>query len=872
MYTAPYLSILERIQNASRLIDGEIGSGPGFSGEPRLRVALAFPEVYEIGISNEAIQILYYLARTVPGVDVERVYLPWIDASSLLRYEKVPLLTLETWTPVAEAHLLGITLQHELNYTNVLELLELSGIPVRASERSTFPLVIAGGPAVANFAPMAPFLDAIVVGEGEEVFPEILATLVRNIVEEGGGRDEALASLAAVRGVFVPGLSRGVERRVLPRLEGAPYPDQPLVSAKAGVHDRAWIEVMRGCTRGCRFCQAGMWYRPVRERRASSVLALAEDQVASTGHEELALSSLSTTDYSALPDLLRALALRLPEVRVVLPSLRVDSAAVRLCELTSRRASSITLAPEAGSQRLRDVINKNVDEEDVLEAAREAFSQGYTTLKLYFMIGLPTETADDVQGIVELCRRIAGVGKSALGARAGRLALNVSVTNFIPKPFTPFQWEPMASRAELEQRQRILRRGLRRGPFKLSLHSLDTSYLEAALARGGAEMADVIEEAWRRGARFDCWTDQERLDAWAAAFGSNGLAAEELATRVLGEGDALPWDLIEGPVVSKEFLLGERWHAYRGLATPDCRQGECLKCGVCGKELKGPDLAREAGGLSVGPAPSVDSPSSGHPARQSEMNRSAGAASLRYLLEFSVTGRMRFLAHLDTVEVLRRAVRRAGGRLAWSQGMRPRSELSCVVPRPVGVESRVELCQVGLSEPPPSGFVSSLNAVLPEGITVGRMIRWMARRPAASYVTSCTYEVWVTGEASGSGAPEFQEAVRAAAHAFAELDVCYVTRRRPPEARQVDVKQFVQCVQVGSLPEIEGPGGDAGTCLRFQTRITPRGAARPEDVVEAISTLACLALHVRRVERTAIGLSVGLDRWTERNETTSHHE
>ncbi|MBC7293501.1 MAG: radical SAM protein, partial [Thermoleophilia bacterium] len=347
------------------------------------------------------------------------------------------------------------------------------------------------------------------------------------------------------------------------RLEDADYPSTPLVPLCAGVHDRAWVEIMRGCTRGCRFCQAGMWYRPVRERQPRTILALASQILAQTGYEELALASLSTTDYSCLEELLAELVRVHPEVRISLPSLRVDSAAVRLAHLYSPTGPSLTLVPEAGSQRLRDVINKNVTEADVFAAAEEAFRQGRTTLKLYFMIGLPTETEADVEAIAELCLRLREQGRRLLGTRANRLQLNISVNNFVPKPFTPFQWVPMADIETLRRRQDILRTRLRRPGIRLALHDIYKSHLEAALARGGEEMAGVILGAWERGARFDSWTEQFKKEAWEAALAEAGHTAEELATKELSRDATLPWDIILG-VVEKQFLWEEWERALRG--------------------------------------------------------------------------------------------------------------------------------------------------------------------------------------------------------------------------------------------------------------------------------------------------------------------
>jgi len=833
--------VLGRVQNPARLVGGESGVGAGFAaGEGETRVVLAFPDSYEVGISNQAVQILYHLARGISRVGVERVYLPWVDAIAELRLGGIPLMTLETWTPVRNAHLVGVSLQHELNYTNLLELLDLSSIAVRSADRGeSDPLVVAGGPATADFWPVARFVDAVVLGDGEEAFVEVVEA-VRDGREAGLSRAGLKARLADLVGVFVPGVNVTVDRRVLQSMRGAPYPEACLVPLTAGVHDRAWVEVMRGCTRGCRFCQAGMWYRPVRERSAREVVDLAGRELVATGHEELSLGSLSTTDYSGIEEVLERLAREHPQVKVNLPSLRVDSAAVRLGHLTSPTSASVTLAPEAGSQRLRDVVNKNVSEADILDAAREAFASGHTTLKLYFMIGLPTETDDDVESIVTLCGRIRALGRATLGSRAGRLQLKVSVTNFIPKPFTPFQWAAMADRATLTRRQQTLLRGLR--PFKVrpALHDISWSYVEAVLARGGGEVGAVVEEAWRGGAKFDSWTDQRRLDAWEAAFAGAGSSPEVIATTSLDIDAPVPWDVVEGSVVSRAFLESEWRRALSGQTTVDCRWEGCYDCGACGPALS-PDLAGEpASYADAGLAATAPPAASG--------DRVVRGGSVSYLLGFSVGGRGVYLGHLDTVEVLRRAVRRAGGRLAMSAGLRPKPQLAVVLPRAVGVSSTVELCQFTLATFPAEDFSARLAAALPPGFSLLSLTSYHNRRPAAARVAGVRYRAIALLPAGQPGAlPAVGwEALEDAARRYTCLEEMVVERIRLGQRRSVDVRAYVDCFAAEQIPE--------GIRLDFRARVTPLGTARPEELVRVLGVLLGIELVVGSVERTAIDL------------------
>ncbi|MGI5940103.1 MAG: TIGR03960 family B12-binding radical SAM protein [Thermoleophilia bacterium] len=852
-YRHRFLELLGRISQPARLIGNELGSGPGFGRDAtELRVVLGFPDTYEIGISNQALQILYHLAAEVQGVAVERTYLPWIDVLHEMRTACVPLLTLETWSLVAEADLLALTLQHEFNYTNVLELLELAGLPVRAGHRTDGdPLVLGGGPTTANFFPVAPFFDALTVGDGEELFPEILAVLTA-VKREGAPRSEALSRLSRIKGVYVPGLSTSVARRVLPHIEDAAYPTSCLVPLSAGVHDRAWVEVMRGCTRGCRFCQAGMWYRPVRERSWRTVLDMATTQLAVSGRQELALASLSTTDYSGLEVLLDRLVHEKPEVRISLPSLRVDSAAVRLAHLVSPTGPSLTLAPEAGSQRMRDIINKNIDEADVLSAAEEAFRSGRTTLKLYFIIGFPLETDEDVVAIADLCLRIRDVGRKVLGSRASRLQLNVSVNNFVPKPFTPFQWAGMADQATLRSRQELLRSRLRRPGIRLAFHDVDKSHLEAFLARGGVETAAVVEAAWRHGARFDSWTEQFCREAWDTALSSAGFSVEEMATMTMPRDAQFPWDVISGGV-DRDFLWREWERAMRAETTPDCRWDDCSVCGVCDGGLAN-DLAVDAhdsvtGVAEVAEVAEVAGPVGPvgvvTPAKDviavDPAGRAARSAQLHcYLLTFSVGGRVRFVGHLDKVELFRRAVRRAGGRLALSAGVRPKPLLSLALPLAVGMEAEREFCEFSLAEPAPPRFIECLNEALPTGIRALSLEPYSARRSVAARVVASTYELCV--EVDGAGAALVEAAQRLAA-----APSLPVRDERGDKVRTVDVKTYVDAVDVQ-------PGEGGAYVLRFRVAVTPRGSVRPERVVDSLVGLGAPPLTIKTCTRTRLEL------------------
>lgn len=571
-----------------------------------VRFAFAFPDAYEVGMSHLGMKILYHLLNQLPDVWCERVFAPWVDMEAAMRAADLPLFALESRSPVADFDIIGFTLQYEMSYTNILNMLDLAGLPVRAADRPGGPLVIAGGPCAFNPEPLAGFIDAFVLGDGEEVTPEIVGAY-RAWRASGEPKSALLERLAGIEGVYVPSLYRATEdagghfaglerlsaaapecvrKRIVRDLNEADYPDDMIVPYHQIVHDRIMLEVARGCTRGCRFCQAGILYRPQRERSVETLLALADKLVDATGYEELSLSSLSTGDYSCLPDLARELMRRFEAKRVSLslPSLRIDSVVGDALEDTSKvRKSSLTFAPEAGTQRLRTVINKGVTEEDLIRSVADAFSKGYSSVKLYFMIGLPTETEDDLRGIADLARKVVQTYDS-LPRVPGQKGVRVSVSasSFVPKPHTPFQWFGQNSRAELIEKQRLLKRLLKIRGVDFTYHEPDLSFLEAAFARGDRKLGNVLHAAWKNRCTFDGWSERFRVGAWMDAFASCGIDPETYANRDLDECAQLPWDHIDSGV-SKEFLLRE-WHrALSGEATADCKAG-CNACGLQGWE------------------------------------------------------------------------------------------------------------------------------------------------------------------------------------------------------------------------------------------------------------------------------------------------
>jgi len=588
--------LLGRVTKPARYSGGEWNSVTKPWDAAAARIALCFPDVYDIGMSNMGLGILYDILNRIDDVACERAYAPWEDMEAEIRRTGVALWSLESRRPLRDFDVVGFTFQYEMTYTNVLNMLELGGIPVRAEERAEDdPIVIAGGSGCFNPEPMAAFIDAFFLGEGEEAAVE-LAGVVREWKRSRGSRAERLRSLLSIQGVYVPSFYRPVwdaaghfraletlvpeapvviRRRVVATLP--PPLVRPIVPFLQTVHDRAVVEIQRGCTQGCRFCQAGMIYRPARERPVDEVVAATRQLLANTGYDELSLLSLSTTDHSQIVPMVNRLATTFENLRIGIPSTRVDSFSVDVAEAVAKgKRHTLTLAPEAGTQRLRRVINKLVSEDDLLGAAENAFARGWTGIKMYFMVGLPTETMEDVAGIVEMSRKVRAIGRKHAG---GRTKVRVSTSNLVPKPHTPFQWARQETPKELEPKHQLLRDGCRAAGLEFSWNDPVDSVVEAVLSRGDRRVGEAVYAAWRRGAKFDAWGEYFSEQRWAEAFSAAGVDAAWYAHREWDTKEPLPWDHVD-PGVTKAYLQGQWNDVVAGRTVPDCHHGGCNVCGM----------------------------------------------------------------------------------------------------------------------------------------------------------------------------------------------------------------------------------------------------------------------------------------------------
>jgi radical SAM family uncharacterized protein/radical SAM-linked protein len=840
-----------RAQKPSRYVGRELGAVEKDLDAAAVRFALAFPDTYEVGMSNLGFRLLYALLNDRPEIACERVFLPWPDMEGMLREAGLPLFSLESRAPVAAFDVLGVTLQFELSYTSALALLDLSGIPLLARDRTdAHPLVVGGGPCAFNPEPVADFFDCFAVGEGEEVALELADAVRESGFRRGGAtRGELLERLARIPGVYVPSffaprydprtrallamepLRPGyekVERRVMPDLNALPTTayTRPLVPFMQTIHDRLPIEIQRGCTRGCRFCQVGMITRPTRQRDPKQVLAMAETGLRASGYEEVGLLSLSSGDYACLNGLLDDFLARWEgeKIGMSLPSLRTETMSGALAERIARiRKTGFTLAPEAATERMRAVINKGNREEDLLRAVESVFANGWSLLKLYFMIGLPEERDEDVVAIAELTKRALGAARRALPKGEGSAAIHLSASTFVPKPFTPFQWEPMIAPEETRRRQALVSAALggRHGAIQWKPHDSRQSSIEGALSLGDRRAGAAVLAAFRRGQRLDGWSEwfDERnwLDAFADCEREHGVGIDWYAHRRRRLDEVLPWDRIDCGV-TKPYLQKQLAGSKNLAELEDCVLAPCSVCGACDYEVV-KNRIYEAKDYVPEPAPPPRPP--------------APAERTRVRVRYAKLERLVALSHLETMHALLRAVRRAGLPVAHSQGYHPKPKVSFGPALSVGVESTCEHLDLELVGPADAAEIGErLGRELPEGL---RVLDAQRVDPGAPSISEAMRAIHYRADFPEDLWDEGALAERVAAFLGAERAV--VTRIGRPKSRdrkrhqkiaasrqrEIDLKEIVTHLAV------DGPGR-----VTFSLRADPSGSAKPAEVLAAV--------------------------------------
>lgn len=720
-----------------------------------LRFALVYPDLYEIGMSHVGSRILYELINERDDAVCERAFAPGLDMERLLREREIPLFSLESRTPLGEFHIIGITLQYELTYTNILNIIDLADVPMFSKDRlPDHPLIIGGGASVFNPEPLAPFFDCFVIGEGEEVLSELILSVNKWRKTGSTNREELLFCLAQIPGIYVPsfydvsynedgtiqkiipnklGVPDTVVKRVVKNLDDFPYPKRPIVPYTEVVHNRMTLELFRGCTRGCRFCQAGMIYRPVRERSPKTLREILKSQSQETGYEDVTLSSLSSADYTGLEEFVESITdfCQQNSISVSLPSTRIDNFPINLAKkLHGLRRSSITLAPEAGSQRLRKFINKTVSSDDLIESMNNAFSFGWRTVKLYFMIGIPSEGNEDLLEMCDMVREALHVGRRYPGGKS--IELNIGISSFVPKAHTPFQWEPQDPVELLEEKHNFLKFNLPKRNIKLSWHNPLQSHVEAVLSRGDRRVAMAILRAWELGARLDEWSDIFQFLKWEAAFRDTDIEPAFYANRKRSTDEVFPWDHISTGV-SKAWLKKEYKNAYNLEERVDCHWEPCYNCGVC-SPLKVKVKKAKPDNITLNTNVTL---------KTTVGDLSNNGDITRYVAVFNKGEDVKYISHLDLMRTIERGMRRASIPTAMTKGFHKRSKISLASPLALGITSSVELLEFELLEKlDPEEILRMINTVLPEGLAWVYVKNIFSKAPSLmSQVESADYSV-----------------------------------------------------------------------------------------------------------------------------------
>ena len=826
--------ILPLVEKPSRYLGSEINSVKKDASSTRLRIALAFPDLYEIGTSHFGMQILYHVLNSQADIAAERVFAPAVDMEARLRETGQPLFSLESHAPLDHFDIIGFSLLYELNYTNVLTILDLAGIPFQASARdATHPLIIAGGPCTCNPEPVADFFDAIVIGDGENVILQMSRAWLSWKKASIDDRAGLLKTWSQIDGVYIPAFFEpdyddngfqtvsarhseytGVQRAIVGDLEQIPFPEEPVIAYGRPIHDRLRLEVSRGCTRGCRFCQAGMIYRPVRERSPEQLMSLAARSIAATGYEDVSLLSLSTGDYGCIAPLIEQLMVNFESdnVAISLPSLRAGTLTPELMKLIKKvRKTGFTIAPEAGSQRLRDVINKNISEAEIKDTVQNAFDLGWQVIKLYFMIGLPTETDQDLDELVALVKKL----RKIKGPAGRRGKINVSVATFIPKAHTPFQWAGQLTLEESRAKINRLHHQLRLPGIQFKWQNPEVSWLEGLWARGDRRLGRLLTSAYNKGCRFDGWSDQFNFPAWEAAMAETGIDPEFYTVRQRDADEPLPWDHIDIRI-DKSFLKQEWDSALQGSFTADCRLQDCNQCGVCDFDeidvRTYQDFKKE-----------LD--------RHSAMALDHDAPFKKLSLTYTKLERAKYFGHLEMVNIFLRALKRAKIPVKYSQGFHPKPKISFDDPLPIGIESQREHFILAVADyVKPQTVVRNLNSHLPEGLRIIDC-RLAPLKTRARESRTDEYELSIQGQ-------EFDRAKLAVFAATSEF--LFTRSNRKGKLKKINLKDMVVNIELA----------DSKT-MAMTLRSEPGKTVRPAEVLRHVFDLPDEEIKKARIVKLA---------------------
>jgi radical SAM family uncharacterized protein/radical SAM-linked protein len=822
--------ILPFVERPSRYLGSEINTIKKDLNRAKLCFALVFPDLYEIGTSHFGMQILYNILNAHVDIAAERVFAPAVDMEAQLRNTGRPIFSLESHEPVNHFDIVGFSLLYELNYTNVLTIFDLAGIPFLASQRNTaHPLIIAGGPCTCNPEPVAEFFDAMVVGDGEDIIMQMAEAWLNWKKDTAAGRESLLKIWSQIEGVYIPSFFEAgfdnngfqtvtprfpdytqVQRAIVGDLDSIPFPAEPVIAYGRPVHDRLRLEVSRGCTRGCRFCQAGMIYRPVRERSPEQLMSLAARSIAATGYEDISLLSLSTGDYGCIAPLIEQLMVSFESdnIAVSLPSLRAGTLTPELMKLIKKvRKTGFTIAPEAGSQRLRDVINKNISEDEIVKTVQNAFDLGWQVIKLYFMIGLPTETDEDLAALVDLVKKL----RKIKGPKGRWGKINVSVTTFIPKAHTPFQWAGQLSLAESRSKINRLRHQLRLPGIQFKWQNPEVSWLEGLWARGDRRLSRLLIAAYNKGCKFDGWSDQFNYPAWEAAMAETGVDPDFFTVRKRDVSEPLPWDHIDSRV-DKSFLSQEWENALENKFTGDCRLEDCNQCGVC--DFEEIDIRT-------------------YQAFKKEIVRYSGAgldkdAPFKKLnVYYSKLDQAKYFGHLELVNIFLRALKRAEIPLKYSQGFHPKPKISFDDPLPIGIESHQEHFTLAVADfVKPDAVLQGLNTHLPEGLLI-HDCRLAPLKSGAHTAKSSAYQISIPGH-------DFDTQKLASFVNSSEATITLTNRKG--KLKKIDLKDMVVNIKLSD-----------STQLQMTLKSEPGKTIRPGEVLRHIFDLTEQQIKQARV-------------------------